>query len=124
MGKEAEPLRPGFDPELAGKRAECDGGGPVWGTKFAGRQEFTGTLTGKYVDHGDPPWRWYLMNELTARPENYEGDAVWCESDSIYLVDEPDRMLDPCAQRNVERAQQENAERRVARANRKAKEGE
>ena len=80
--------RPGFDPTLTGKRAECDGGGPTPGGRFATRQEFTGTLTGDYVDHGDPPWRWYLMQELTRKPENFEGDAVWCESASVFLVDD------------------------------------
>ncbi len=73
---------------MAGRQADCDGGSAVAGTKFAGRQEFTGTLTGEYVDHGDPPWRWYLMTELTSKPEGYEDDAVWCESGSLYLLDE------------------------------------
>jgi hypothetical protein len=81
------PARAGFDPEMAGKRAECDGGGHVAGTRFAGRQEFTGTLTGEFVDHGDPPWRWYLMVDLTRKPEGYPGDAVWCESGSVFLVE-------------------------------------
>ncbi|MBW2422289.1 MAG: hypothetical protein JRH19_27400 [Deltaproteobacteria bacterium] len=53
-----------FDPAYAGKRAECDGGGPIPGTRMAGRQEFTGTLTGEYIEQGDPPWRWYLMVDL------------------------------------------------------------
>ena len=78
----------GFDPAVAGKRAECDGGGPIAGTRFAGRQDFSGTLTGEYVDHGDPPWRWYLMVELMRRPDGYSGDAVWCESGSVFFVDE------------------------------------
>ncbi|MFP6639243.1 MAG: hypothetical protein VCC04_03285 [Myxococcota bacterium] len=80
--------RPGFDPTLTGKRAECDGGGPVPGGHFAARQEFTGTLTGEYRDHGDPPWRWYLMNELSHKPDNYPHDTVWCESESLFLLDE------------------------------------
>jgi hypothetical protein len=78
----------GFDPAMAGRRAECDGGGPVLGTRWAGRQEFAGTLTGEYVDHGDPPWRWYLMVDLTRKPEEYPADAVWCESGSLFLGDE------------------------------------
>jgi len=80
--------RPGFDPELAGKRAECDGGGPIAGTQYAGRQEFTGTLTGEYIDHGDPPWRWLLMVDLVRKPEGYPGNAVWCESGSVFLIEE------------------------------------
>jgi hypothetical protein len=62
---------------MAGKRAECDGGGPIDGTRFAGRQAFAGTLTGEYIDHGDPPWGWFLMVDLTKPPpKNYAWDAV------------------------------------------------
>jgi hypothetical protein len=78
---------PGFDSRAAGRRAECDGGGPVAGTRYAGRQEFTGTLTGAYVDHGQPPWRWYLLAQLTRKPEGYPDDAVWCESESLFPLD-------------------------------------
>ncbi len=77
----------GFDPELAGKRAECDGGSGVAGTRFAGRQDFAGTLTGTFVDHGDPPWRWYLLAELTTVPEGYTDDSVWCESGNLFVID-------------------------------------
>jgi hypothetical protein len=80
-------VRKGFDSEMAGKKAECDGGGHIAGTRFAGRQEFTGTLTGEFVDHGDPPWRWYLMVDLTQKPEGYPADAVWCESGSVFLLE-------------------------------------
>ena len=83
--------RRGFDPDMAGKRAECDGGGPVKGTRFAGRQDFAGTLTGDYVDHGDPPWRWYFMTDLFVKPGNYVEEGVWCESESVFLVDEPSK---------------------------------
>lgn len=76
----------GFDPDMAGRIAECDGGHGVLGSHFAGREEFTGTLTGEYVDHGDPPWRWYLLGELTRRPEGYCEPVVWCESESLFLV--------------------------------------
>lgn len=79
--------RPGFDPLLAGKRAECDGGGLVPGGRYAARQEFTGTLTGEYYDEGDPPWRWYLMHELTHKPADFPYTAVWCESESLFLID-------------------------------------
>lgn len=88
MAKDEIPTRRGFDPDMAGKRAECDGGGHIPGTRYAGRQDFTGTLTGEYIDHGDPPWRWYLMTEFTKKPQAYEQDAVWCESESVFLVDE------------------------------------
>ncbi|MBK7973493.1 MAG: hypothetical protein IPK07_09540 [Deltaproteobacteria bacterium] len=83
---------PGFDASVAGKRAECDGGGPILGTRYAGRQEFTGTLSGEFVDHGDPPWRWYLLKDLERKPDNYADECVWCESGSVFLVDEPNRV--------------------------------
>ena len=88
MAERPLPTERGFDPELAGKRAECDGGAPVPGTHFAGRQDFAGTLTGEYIDHGDPPWRWLLMVELTRKPENYTQESVWCESQSVFLSEE------------------------------------
>lgn len=88
MPAEPLPAREGFDPAMAGKRAECDGGGPVDGTNLASRQDFAGTLSGQYVDHGDPPWRWYLMTDLVRKPRGYAWDSVWCESGSLYLADE------------------------------------
>ena len=84
----ATAARKGFDPEISGKQAECDGGGHIAGTRFAGRQEFTGTLTGEFVDHGDPPWRWVLMVDLTKKPEGYPSDAVWCESGSVFIIED------------------------------------
>ncbi|MFN8626954.1 MAG: hypothetical protein U0587_13370 [Candidatus Binatia bacterium] len=88
MAAESLPVNRGFDPTMAGKRAECDGGGPIEGTHFAGRQEFAGTLTGEYIDHGDPPWRWFLMVDLTKKPQAYPWDTVWCESGFLFLADE------------------------------------
>ena len=87
MSDEPTPVRAGFDEAMAGKRAECDGGAALKGTRYAGRQEFTGQLTGEYIDHGDPPSRWYLMVDLTEKPENYEWDSVWCELGNIFLVE-------------------------------------
>lgn len=78
--------RSGFDPALAGKWAECDGGGLV-SPRMAAREEFAGRLTGEYVDHGDPPWRWYLMTPLSVKPVGYLEDTVWCESGSLWVVD-------------------------------------
>ena len=83
---------PGFDQSMAGKSAECDGGGPIAGTRLAGRQEFAGRLTGEYVDHGDPPWRWYLMTNLTRKPEGFPWDSVWCESGSVYITEALEAM--------------------------------
>ncbi len=85
------PARAGFDEKLAGRIAECDGGGPIEGTRYAGRQDFRGRLTGEYVEEGDPPSRWYLMTELTLKPPQFPSDAVWCEVGNVFLIDEPIR---------------------------------
>jgi hypothetical protein len=76
--------RYGFEPSVAGKVAECDGGS-MMGPRLASRQDFRGTLTGEFVEEGDPPWRWYLMNELTLKPDSYAQDAVWCEVGNIFM---------------------------------------
>lgn len=85
---DAPALRAGFDAALAGKRAECDGGAAIPGTHFAGREEFSGILTGEYVDHGDPPWRWYELARLDRKPPGYPSDTVWCESGSLFVIEE------------------------------------
>ena len=85
--------RYGFNPSLVGRRAECDGGGSIPGTHFAGREEFAGNLTGEYVDHGDPPWRWYVLTDLSRKPPGYPADAVWCESESLFLIDAGGKVL-------------------------------
>ena len=86
MSNEPLPARPGFDATLAGKRAECDGGGPTAG-KYAVREDFVGRVTGEYVDHGDPPWRWYLMVDLERKPEGYPWESVWCEAGNLFVVE-------------------------------------
>ncbi len=82
----------GVEPEYAGRFAECDGGGPIHGGKYSGRQEFKGTLTGDFVDIGDPPSRWYLMVDLQDRPEGFEGEAVWCLSGNTFLGEDGPRL--------------------------------
>jgi len=84
---------PGRDPTLAGRRAECDGGSAIPGTRLAGRGEFAGQLTGEYFDHGDPAWRWYRLAGLTRKPPGYPADSVWCESESLFLIDAAGRTL-------------------------------
>ena len=86
-----QPTRRGFDEAMAGKVAECDGGALIVGTRYAARQEFRGRLTGEYVDHGDPPWRWYLMTDLSRKPEGYVEDSVWCESGMVFVVEQSAR---------------------------------
>jgi len=88
MSEESLDGRKGFEADYEGLIAECDGGGPVHGTKYAGRQEFRGRLTGDCVDVGDPPSRWYLMVELTQKPDGFTGDAVWCLAGNTYLGEE------------------------------------
>lgn len=87
---EPEHIR-GFNPEFAGRRAECDGGGPVPGTQLASRMDFAGTLSGDYVDMGKPGrcWRWYLMTDLTKKPQGWAGDALWCLDGNLFLCDDP-----------------------------------
>ncbi|MBW2361821.1 MAG: hypothetical protein JRG84_13010 [Deltaproteobacteria bacterium] len=75
----------GFDAANADRLAECDGGGAIAGTRYAGRQDFKGRLTGDYVDVGDPPSRWYLMVDLSEKPESFPGDAVWCLAGNTFL---------------------------------------
>jgi hypothetical protein len=83
---EERPLVRGHDPKMADKLAECDGGAMVTGLPYASRQDFAGRLTGEYIDHGDPPWRWYLMTDLTLKPAAYVEDSVWCESGMIFVT--------------------------------------
>ena len=88
MANEPYPTQSGFDEALAGKQAECDGGAHVAGTRFAGRQEFAGVLTGEYVEHGDPPSRWLLLADLSSKPEGYPWDTVWCEFGNLFVLDD------------------------------------
>ena len=83
----AAPYRSGVDPRYQGRRAECDGGQRLAGTHLSGRQEFSGTLTGDYRDFGDYPWRWYLLAELTRKPDAFAHPAVWCAQESLTLLD-------------------------------------
>ena len=79
--------------DLAGKRAECEGGMPVAGPPggpdlLGSREYFRGRLSGLYFDEGDPPWRWYELVGLESRPEDWTGDVVWCEEGFLFLMDE------------------------------------
>ena len=78
----------GFNADYQGKRAECEGGAPIAQTKYAGRQFFAGTLTGDYRDFGPYPWRWYLMANLTRKPEAYAKESVWCEEESLSIMED------------------------------------
>lgn len=76
----------GFNPAYAGQRAECEGGAGIRDTKYAGRQFFSGTLTGYYREFGQYKWRWYLLTELKEKPDGFPHDAVWCEEESLTLI--------------------------------------
>ncbi len=64
-GRVRDEVRVSFDESVAGKRAEADGGSHVPGTNFAARQEFVGTLTGRRMEPGDPPWSFLELSDLT-----------------------------------------------------------
>ena len=87
-------FRPGYEPAVHDLKAECDGGRPIEGTNFAGRQYFTGRLTGHYRDYGPYPWRWYLLGSLTRKPDGFVHDAVWCDAGSLYPVSNPGRTIE------------------------------
>ena len=40
------------------------------------------------MDEGDPPWRWLEIGELTAKPEDFGDDSVWCEESYIYFLED------------------------------------
>ena len=87
MGDETLEGEKGFNERYANQLAECDGGGPIKGTRYAGRQEFSGRLTGDYLDVGDPPSRWYLMVDLQCKPESFLESGVWCLAGNTFLVE-------------------------------------
>lgn len=87
-GPRTEDSEISFDESLAGKRAEADGGSHVAGTVFAARQSFAGTLTGRLMSQGDPPWRFFELGDFTDKPEGFEHDAVWCLEGDVYLEGE------------------------------------
>jgi hypothetical protein len=76
------------DDALAGRRAQADGGGPVEGTQAGSRATFEGTLTGRRLEQGDPPWRWLELGDLTDKPEDFGAEFVWVDEEYVYLQDE------------------------------------
>ena len=79
------------DPDAAGRRVQADGGGWVPGTQFGSRASFEGTLTGRRMEQGDPPWRWMEIGQLTDAPEAHPDAFVWCEESYIFLLDNDGR---------------------------------
>ena len=74
-----------FDDALAGQRVDADGGAEVPGTQYGSRATFQGTLTGRRLVQGDPPWVWLELGDLTEKPEDFEEVFVWCEESFVYL---------------------------------------
>lgn len=80
-------LHVSFDESLVGQRVEADGGAHVPGTQFGYRATFEGTLTGRRLEQGDPPWRWLELGDLTEKPEDFDDATVWCEESFVYVED-------------------------------------
>ena len=79
--------RVSHDPSIAGRRVQADGGGEVPGTRTGARETFEGTLTGRRMEQGDPPWRWLELGDLTDRPDGFEEQFVWCEESYVYFLE-------------------------------------
>jgi len=73
-----------FDPSIAGVRVQADGGNAAVGSRLASREVFEGTLTGRRMDEGDPPWRWLEIGLLIEKPADFREESVWCEESYIY----------------------------------------
>jgi hypothetical protein len=82
-----------FDAALAGRRVQADGGADI--SDYAGgdrvskasRESYEGTLTGKRLDQGDPPWRWVEIGNLTEKPDTFDRESVWCEESYVYFLE-------------------------------------
>jgi len=91
-----------FDPVLQGLRATCEGGEPASGvSKLAGRETYIGLLTGRWLEEGDPPWRWLELRVDQRTPDsNVElGTMVWCEESFVFLEGDVRPPLPPRAPR-------------------------
>lgn len=78
-----------FDEDLAGRPCTCEGGAAVEGTPVGGRATYTGVLTGRRFDHGDPPWKWVeMIGRSDDDPAAATNQLVWCEESFIFLEGE------------------------------------
>lgn len=84
----SQQTRISHDPALAGRRAQADGGAAVPGGQVGSRETFEGTLTGRRLEQGDPPWRWLELGDLTEKPEDFGAQFVWVDEEYVYLRDE------------------------------------
>jgi hypothetical protein len=84
---QGEDYRVELDASLRGRRVQADGGAEVPGTHHGSRETFEGTLTGRRLVQGDPPWPWLEIGDLTEKPLEFDGEFVWCDEDYVYYVD-------------------------------------
>ena len=76
-----------FDPLVAGRQVQADGGNAEIGSRLGSREMFEGTLSGRRMDQGDPPWRWLEIGDLTVKPAEFTGGSVWCEESYVYFIE-------------------------------------
>ncbi len=78
-----------FDESVAGRPCICEGGAAVEGTQVGGRATYTGTLTGRRFDQGDPPWRWMeMIGRSEEDPAAATNQLVWCEESFVFIEGE------------------------------------
>lgn len=63
---------------------QADGGAEVVGANHGARELYEGTLTGRRLEYGDPPWRFLEIAALTLAPDGFDAEAVWCEESYVY----------------------------------------
>ena len=83
----ADATRIEFAEELAGRRATCDGGHAAPGALVGARETFVGTLSGRRMVYGDPPWRWLELVDALQQPEGTTHERVWCDEACVFLED-------------------------------------
>ncbi|MEE8337709.1 MAG: hypothetical protein V3R95_06590 [Dehalococcoidia bacterium] len=90
MAEQPPPDRAGVyhDASVAGRRVQADGGGPVGDGMVGSRESFEGTLTGRRMAQGDPPWRWLEVGDLTEKPEGFDAHFVWCDEMFVFFIDD------------------------------------
>lgn len=72
-----------FDPLRVGLRVEVDGGAEVPGMGGAARETYTGVLTGRRMEYGDPPWPW--LEIVVDEGLSSERRKVWCDESFVYV---------------------------------------
>jgi hypothetical protein len=77
-----------FDASLAGRRVEADGGSEALGMKHGGREQYEGSLTGRKLSQGDPPWVFLELGDLKEKPVDLDQETVWCDEAYVYFLDE------------------------------------